>query len=625
MTAPTRTAGPRWVLVMIVVATFVMAAVSRSPEAGMAWRIAFVSVSLSLSGFVVWGALRYSWSLRHVLVVAIVMRVLVFPLHPTLSDDGYRYVWDGRLTSQEGIDPYHYRPSDAPLAEFHDEPLYEALNSKDFYSVYPPVSQLVFAAAGTLFPLGWMASWYGLKAIILGFELLGIGVLARHVGPESLALYAWSPLAVVEIAGQGHTEGVMVGALLLVLHALYRHRPLLAGGALAVAGWVKLLPFLLFPVLGRRLGYKGLASGGVIGIVLFLPFLSAYWWPHVRSSLELYSQYFEFNAGVYLLLKAGLLAAFDSDVYKWSVPLLQSVFLLSAVALIYVSHGRKSSSLPTATLIGVVFTLFLLTSTTVHPWYFLGALALVPLIYESSDRLLAWSLLWWSSASLATYLFYTGPSWAYPTAIALGWGGGLFLLLLWMVRKTLPVLMKRRARSKWSWIEQALLGQSLSLILDLGSGEGYVGEAAALATSADVHLADVVDFHAVDLPFVQFDGEKLPFEDQAFDLTLLVFVLHHAAEQEVLLREAGRVTKGPLVILESVYVSTFQHHLLRALDILANRLRSIGAMTSQEEHLHFRTEEDWMDIFASLGYTVSVRSRRGRLLHRQALFVLIQQ
>ena len=124
------------------------------------------------------------------------------------------------------------------------------------------------------------------------------------------------------------------------------------------------------------------------------------------------------------------------------------------------------------------------------------------------------------------------------------------------------------------------------------------------------------------LPHHLYDGRRLPFEAGTFDAVVLYFVLHHAEEAPQVLREALRVAPGRVVVVESVYEKAWDLRLLTVLDRLANRLRSGGKMRGQEEHLHFRTRAAWRNLFAEAGAEILAEQRRGRLVHRQALFVL---
>ena len=184
-------------------------------------------------------------------------------------------------------------------------------------------------------------------------------------------------------------------------------------------------------------------------------------------------------------------------------------------------------------------------------------------------------------------------------------------------------ILKYRARRKFQFILRYIprLKKPLEL-LDLGAGEGYVGLAAEQALDTRVTLADVVPMNRTSLPHFVYDGRQLPFDDDAFDVTVLYFVLHHAGDQEQVFGEALRVSGGRVVVVESVYKRAWDRWLLTVLDKLANRLRSGGLMKAQEEHLHFRTAAAWRVFFEEQGAEVLVEQRRGRWIHKQALFVV---
>jgi SAM-dependent methyltransferase len=159
-------------------------------------------------------------------------------------------------------------------------------------------------------------------------------------------------------------------------------------------------------------------------------------------------------------------------------------------------------------------------------------------------------------------------------------------------------------------------------VLDLGAGEGYVAQALQRQTGAAVTLADVVDLNRTDLPHRCYDGRSLPLDDDAVDVTILYFVLHHAEDPEAVLREALRVSRSRVVVAESIVTGRGQHLLLRMLDRLANRLRSGGALRAQERHLSFRSAGAWADLARRLGATVRHAEVRRHPIHPQGFYVL---
>jgi len=97
-------------------------------------------------------------------------------------------------------------------------------------------------------------------------------------------------------------------------------------------------------------------------------------------------------------------------------------------------------------------------------------------------------------------------------------------------------------------------------VLDVGCGEGYVGEELAARGAREVHGVDIVDIRRLrNVPFSLYDGRRLPFPDGRFDLVMLNFVLHHVPDpvKVDLVREALRVTRAKVFILEDTPTSAF--------------------------------------------------------------------
>lgn len=157
-------------------------------------------------------------------------------------------------------------------------------------------------------------------------------------------------------------------------------------------------------------------------------------------------------------------------------------------------------------------------------------------------------------------------------------------------------------------------------ILELGSAESWIGGMLkAEAPERDVQLVDVVDMNRTDLPLTVYDGYTIPFPDDHFDTTLVMMVLHHCDDPEQVLREAARVTRGRLIVTESVYRIRPGCWMLWAIDNLVNGLRSGGLMA---EGLHFRTAARWRETFARHGLRLCGERWMSRGLHRHIAFVL---
>jgi hypothetical protein len=210
-----------------------------------------------------------------VLVVAVVARSLLVPGAPTLSDDAYRFVWDGRVQAA-GINPYRYVPADPRLVRLRDWHVFTRVNRPHTHTLYPPADEVTFLSAHAVAGDGtvpWKLSMLTLEASAVALLLV---LLSRaRVSGGRVVLYAWHPIAIVEIAGSGHPDPIMLVPLLATLLLWDAHRRVAAGVALGVAALAKFVPLLAAPFLARRLGGRFLLAGAATATALYLPYVGA--------------------------------------------------------------------------------------------------------------------------------------------------------------------------------------------------------------------------------------------------------------------------------------------------------------------------------------------------------------
>jgi hypothetical protein len=113
------------------------------------------------------------------------------------------------------------------------------------------------------------------------------------------------------------------------------------------------------------------------------------------------------------------------------------------------------------------------------------------------------------------------------------------------------LVMARRARSLLAHTRPYL--PRSGLIADIGSGTGHNAEAIRSSMRLAVQEYDVVDLHWVGPGPVVFEPPQLPAGDHTYDAILIVFVLQYSESAFDLLQEARRVTRGPVIILQSTY------------------------------------------------------------------------
>jgi SAM-dependent methyltransferase len=142
-------------------------------------------------------------------------------------------------------------------------------------------------------------------------------------------------------------------------------------------------------------------------------------------------------------------------------------------------------------------------------------------------------------------------------------------------------------------------------VLDVGCGEGYVAEELAARGVREVHAVDIVDIRRNRRgPFTLFDGAALPFPDERFDLVMLSFVLHHVPDDRkiALLREATRVSRGKVFIIEDTPTSGFDRFVSR------RHGESYRSKIDSTAPFGFLTPGEWRWLFRGLGLETESRA-----------------
>jgi SAM-dependent methyltransferase len=114
-------------------------------------------------------------------------------------------------------------------------------------------------------------------------------------------------------------------------------------------------------------------------------------------------------------------------------------------------------------------------------------------------------------------------------------------------------------------------------VLDVGSGDGLLAKKIESARS-DLRMfgVDVLVRPQTHIPVRQFDGVLLPFADGAFDIVMMVDVLHHADDQPALLREVARVAKRAVVIKDHHADGFLAAPTLRFMDWVGNARHGVA-------------------------------------------------
>ncbi len=131
-------------------------------------------------------------------------------------------------------------------------------------------------------------------------------------------------------------------------------------------------------------------------------------------------------------------------------------------------------------------------------------------------------------------------------------------------------------------------------LLEIGAGKGRVALALSQGANVDIQLVDVVDYNETELPLQVYDGVHLPFDDCVFDYALLVFVLHHTPDPLVVLREALRVSKSGVIVVENHVPGWPRQQITRLIDSIPHWQHGVPICYRAQ------TIADWQRTFAAL-------------------------
>jgi hypothetical protein len=326
-----------------------------------------------------------------ILTLALVMRVPAWLGPPAHSDDLYRYVWDGRV-QRAGINPYLYTPQ-APEVEHLRDANWARVNNQHLPTIYPPLAQLLFRAAPG--PVGWK--------LIAALADLALVVLLLWWKPRQAVVWAWCPLAVLELALDAHVDAV---AILLMMAALATPRKGWAGALLGASAAVKLLGLALLPGLRSK---RAVAAFVVVVGLTAVPFVAA--GPRMVGSLGEYGRRWRGNDGAFALLYGASEQLIAHSQYRGRVERAGSSWLrfvtgrdrdtvfpdemanfvaraVTALLLLLVATVAFVRKAPPLKFAELVLGAFVLLTPTLHPWYVLW---MVPLVAAGGSP--AWLLL----------------------------------------------------------------------------------------------------------------------------------------------------------------------------------------------------------------------------------------
>ncbi len=354
------------------------------------------------------------WNFKFLLGIGIVFRLIFLLVEPNLSQDFYRFIWDGELV-QNWFNPYLEVPNtlieQKNLVIANAQTLHEGMGplSARHFSNYPPLNQLIFALTSFLGADSVLGSVIAMRIVII---LADIGVfyfgrkLLRNLNrsPHLIFWYFLNPLVIVELSGNLHFEGVMLFFFVLALYLISVKKWKLGAVVYALSISIKLVPLIFLPLFLKHFGWKKsiafYALVGITSIALLLPFYSSEFIDNYAQTVSLWFSNFEFNAGLYNGIKK-LALQFDAkpwELIKTYGKITPWITILSVVILTFFRNNQKLPVLMGSMLWAL--TLYYFTSTTVHPWYLVF---LVTLCIFTEYRF----AILWSAAVVLSYFAYS--------------------------------------------------------------------------------------------------------------------------------------------------------------------------------------------------------------------------
>jgi hypothetical protein len=224
----------------------------------ISWTLLFASYYLAFricpTGIRVSAAFRRA-TLAIICVAAAVFNVCLIFIYPVTAADLYDQIFRGRITTHYARNTFLTWPS-----SFGDDPFlrYVAWNTEG--SPYGPVWEL-FAAIPS--KLAGDSLWNNLvffKVLVVlayGASIALTYLILRSWKPEwalrGTLFWAWNPLVVFEVAGNGHNDSIMVTCLLAAVYLLVQGRRLGVLPALMAGVLTKFIPALLVPIAAAAL------------------------------------------------------------------------------------------------------------------------------------------------------------------------------------------------------------------------------------------------------------------------------------------------------------------------------------------------------------------------------------
>ncbi len=361
------------------------------------WLITYYSVAFASYLYLI---KRNELRFKQLAVLAISAQVVSLVFEPHLSVDYYRFLWDGEMAWNH-INPFDFRPIGVHNQPFIREnpylnEIYTGMSrlSRYNYSCYPTVNQLYFIFS-TAFSSSIAINTFFLKLSIVTTELIGAIYLVKifkklNLNNNRMWILYLNPLWIIECTGNTHFEGVMISFLFIALYFILQKRIVLGGIWMAIAVQIKLIPLLFLPFFLRYLGWwkASLFYTITIGLAISLGIIhldqNNFW--HFIESIILYFKVFEFNSlFFYNILQIGKMY-YSFNPIRIFGPIISQISLFLILILAFWGNDHLAKKMFHR--MTIAFFIYLLLSSTVHPWY------IIPLLAVSSFTHFSFPIIW---------------------------------------------------------------------------------------------------------------------------------------------------------------------------------------------------------------------------------------
>lgn len=360
--------------------------------------------------------------------LVILFRLIFLVAIPNLSQDFYRFIWDGRMIL-EGLNPYLYLPetfiTEGKFPVNDAANLYDGMGALNgsHYTNYPPINQLNFFLAALFSNSSTLGAVIVLRLQIIladiGILYFGEKILDHLKMPiNAIFLYALNPFIIIELTGNLHFEAVMLFFLIWSLYLLLQKKWIWAAVILGLSVSVKLIPLLFLPLffqwftsnksentsfLKGLYNYIGFGSLVLLtNLILFLPFLSSDFISNYSNSVGLWFRNFEFNASLYYIAREIGYTFRGYNEIAVIGKIMPSIAVVFLAIITFFRQNKSPKQLITALLFGLTFYYF--TTTTMHPWY-LATLILLSVFTKYRFAII------WSIAIILSYQAYANNPW----------------------------------------------------------------------------------------------------------------------------------------------------------------------------------------------------------------------